>query len=190
MSALPTHDETSTTPAALEPRTLRNLYAVRFTFAIAWAVALLASGTTSLDALTATLLVIYPLFDVAAAAYDLRFSGVERSRRALVVNMTVSLLAAVGLTVAAGGAVSDVLRVWGAWAVVAGIAQLVVGLKRYRLGGQRPMILSGAISVLAGAGFAAMASGHDPSLGGLAGYATLGGIFFGISAVSLSRRMG
>ncbi|MEV4116382.1 hypothetical protein [Nonomuraea sp. NPDC049695] len=35
------------------------------------------------------------------------------------------------------------LRVWGAWAVVAGLVQLIVGVTRRKMGGQWPMIISG-----------------------------------------------
>jgi uncharacterized membrane protein HdeD (DUF308 family) len=77
--------------------------------------------------------------------------------------------------------------VWGAWAVLAGVVQLVVALRRRRLGGQWAMILSGGISTVAGASFIAMASGDDPSLTSLAGYAVLGGVFFLISAIRLGR---
>jgi hypothetical protein len=49
------------------------------------------------------------------------------------------------------------------------------------------MILSGGISVLAGASFIAMASRDDASLTSLAGYAVLGGVFFLISAIRLGR---
>lgn len=77
------------------------------------------------------------------------------------------------------------LRVWGAWAVTAGLVQLVVALRRRGLGGQLPMVLSGGLSVLAGGAFIAMASGDDAEISGLAGYATLGGIFFLVSALRL-----
>lgn len=165
---------------------LRNLYAARFVFALAWA-ALLAASSSGLTALSVTLLVVYPLFDLGAAAYDVRSSGDSSPRRALRVNMALSLLAAVGLAVAVASGVPDVLRVWGAWAVTAGAVQLVVAVRRYRLGGQWPMILSGGISALAGASFIVLASGDDPSLAGLAGYATVGGIFFAASAIRLHR---
>lgn len=79
------------------------------------------------------------------------------------------------------------LRVWGAWAVVSGLIQLFVGVARWSMGGQWAMILSGGISVLAGGSFIRGASQDDPSLTALAGYATLGGIFFLVSAIRLSR---
>jgi uncharacterized membrane protein HdeD (DUF308 family) len=165
---------------------LRNLYVVRFGFAVVWAALLFATGS-DIGTVSGTLLVLYPLFDVAAAVVDIRSSGATRSARGLYVNIGLSLLAAIGLAVAVGSGIPDVLRVWGAWAITAGIVQLIVAIGRRGLGGQVPMILSGAISVLAGAGFATMASGDDPSLTNLAGYATLGGIFFLGSALRLQR---
>jgi len=129
------------------------------------------------------LLVVYPLVDVAAAVVDARASGA----RELVLNIVISSLAALGLALAATSGIPAALRVWGAWAVLAGIVQLIVALRRRRLGGQWAMILSGGISVLAGASFIAMASRDDASLTSLAGYAVLGGVFFLISAIRLGR---
>jgi uncharacterized membrane protein HdeD (DUF308 family) len=80
--------------------------------------------------------------------------------------------------------------VWGAWAVVAGLIQLIVGAGRRKLGGQWPMILSGGISVLAGLSFIAGASADNPKLTNVAGYAVLGGIFFLVSAIRLGRAGG
>jgi uncharacterized membrane protein HdeD (DUF308 family) len=80
-----------------------------------------------------------------------------------------------------------VLRVWGAWAVVSGLSQLVVGVSRRTLGGQWPMIVSGAVSTIAGASFVLQATQPDASLVNLAGYAVLGGLFFFVSALLLGR---
>ena len=60
--------------------TLRNLYVVRFGFAIVWA-GLLAATASTLNPLSVSLLVIYPLFDLAAAVYDFRSSGATRPRQ-------------------------------------------------------------------------------------------------------------
>lgn len=166
---------------------LRNLYYARFGFAIVWAVLMLGTAAT-LTPVSIALLVLYPLFDVAAAVIDFRTSGATRPKAPLYLNMALSLLTAVGLGVAVTSGVPDVLRVWGAWAITAGIVQLIVAILRYRLGGQWAMILSGGISTLAGASFVAGAGAPDASLTTLAGYATLGGIFFLISAIRLHRR--
>ena len=107
--------------------------------------------------------------------------------RGLYLNIAISLLAAIGLAVALSSGVPAVLRVWGAWAVVAGLIQLVVAISRRAMGGQWPMMLSGGISVFAGTGFFLMAAGSNPSLVSVAGYAALGGIFFLASALRLGR---
>ena len=96
---------------------LRGLYAARFGFAIVWAAALAATGS-SLNAVSGTLLVAYPLFDLGAAVYDHRTSG-GRAGGLLVTNMALSLLAAAGLAVATTSDIAAALRVWGAWAITA-----------------------------------------------------------------------
>lgn len=165
---------------------LRRLYFARFGFAVAWAV-LLSLTSSNLGPVSIALLVLYPLFDVAAAVVDARSSRATGPVRGLYVNIAISLLAAVGLAVAGASGVPAVLRVWGAWAIVSGLVQLFVGVSRRGLGGQWPMILSGGISVLAGSSFIVMAGAAQPSLANLAGYATVGGIFFLVSALRLGR---
>ncbi|MGW1738333.1 hypothetical protein ACWCPQ_05930 [Nocardia sp. NPDC001965] len=163
---------------------LRNLYYARFGFAVVWSVSV-ALITDPLAPAGIALLVIYPLFDVAAAVIDFRTSGAARPRGALYLNMASSLLAALGVAVAGTSGVPDVLRVWGIWAITAGIVQLIVAVSRYRLGGQWPMILSGAISTLAGTSFITGADAPEATLTVVAGYAALGGIFFLTSAIRL-----
>jgi uncharacterized membrane protein HdeD (DUF308 family) len=179
---------TTTTDPARSGATpvLRRLYLARSVFALAWA-ALLFATASGIGAVSATLLVLYPLVDVAAAVVDSRSSRPGGVTGGLRVNAAVSALAAVGLALALGSGVPAVLRVWGAWAVAAGLAQLVVALRRRALGGQWAMIASGSLSVLAGASFVLMASGDGASLSGVAGYAALGGVFFLVSALRLGR---
>ncbi|MDG4794744.1 hypothetical protein [Micromonospora sp. WMMD1082] len=171
----------STTAAAL-----RRLYFVRFVFAITWAIVMFTTAT-QLGPLTVALLVLYPLFDVAAAIVDARASRTTGSPTLLYANVAVSLLAAVGLAIAGASGIPAVLRVWGAWAIVAGLIQLLVGVTRRRMGGQWSMIVSGGISVLAGGVFIASAAADNPALTNAIGYAIPGAIFFLISAVRLGR---
>ncbi|MFF8456763.1 hypothetical protein ACF06T_19760 [Streptomyces albidoflavus] len=182
---------TASTPAAASPAAaLRKLYFLRFAFAAAWAALLLATAGT-LTTLTAVLLVAYPLFDVGCAVADLRSARPEgRPVRGLYVNVALSTLTAAGLAAAATSGIPAVLRVWGAWAITAGLVQLAVGVARRGLGGQWAMIASGGISTLAGASFLAQAGGADASLSALAGYAFLGGVFFLVSALRLGRTGG
>jgi uncharacterized membrane protein HdeD (DUF308 family) len=176
---------TTETQRATSP--LRTLYLVRSGFAIGWAALLFISSTATLSPLTAVLLVVYPLVDLAAAVVDRRSSHPATTPSTLlVVNMALSLLAALGLLLAVRTGTSAVLLVWGLWAITAGAVQLAVGLRRRALGGQWAMIAAGGISVLAGASFLAQSRG-DGSVSSLAGYAVLGGIFFLVSALRLRR---
>lgn len=160
---------------------LRPLYFLRFGFAAAWAATFAGVGS-SLDAASITLLILYPAVDVVAAAFDARTSRDP----GLYVTIAISTAAAIGVAVAAADDMAAVLRVWGVWAIAAGLAQLFVALKRRALGGQWALIISGGISVLAGGSFLGQASGAT-SLKLCAGYAAFGGLFFLISAVRLSR---
>jgi len=166
---------------------LRRLYFVRFAFAVVWAVLVFLTTKSGLGAAGAVLVVVYPLFDVGAAIVDARSAKGAGSVTGLYVNMAISLLATIGIGVAAASGIPAVLRVWGAWAIVAGLVQLIVAVSRRKMGGQWPMILSGGISVLAGANFVISASAANPALSSVAGYAVLGGIFFLVSAIRLGR---
>lgn len=183
----PTTPSTETAPVA---SSLRKLYFVRFAFAIVWAVLVFVTAPAAgagLGIATVALLVLYPLFDVAAAVVDSRSNRATGATPLLYINMALSLLAAIGLAIAAASGTPAVLVVWGAWAVTAGAVQLIVALRRRALGGQWAMILSGGISVFAGAGIASMAASASASVSTVGGYATLGGIFFLVSALRLRR---
>ncbi|WP_433064095.1 hypothetical protein [Dactylosporangium sp. CS-033363] len=172
---------------------LRRLYLVRFGFAAIWAV-LLFTTKADLGPLAVTLLVLYPAFDVAAAIIDARSSRAgnaqaDASRAGLYANMAISTLATIGIAFAAASGIPAVLRVWGAWAIVAGLIQLFVALRRRTQGGQWPMILSGGLSALAGTSFILAAAADNPQLSNVAGYALVGGIFFLVSALRLPRNV-
>ena len=187
MTAAPTDSTTRIArPAATPPPALRRLYLVRFAFAIVWA-ALFAVTSSPFGSAALALAVLYPVFDVAAALTDARSpSAAPRSTVALYLNMGVSAVAAVALAVVGTGDVGDVLLVWGAWAIASGAVQLAVGLQRRAQAGHLPMIFSGALSVVAGTSF--VVSAHEAtSLGAIAGYAVLGGVFFLVSALRLGR---
>lgn len=177
---------TATAPVAASAAApaLRRLYVVRFGFALIWAAALFLTAS-HLGPLTASLLVLYPLFDVGAAVVDARSAGSGRAGRMLSVNVAISLAAAIGLAVAVTSGVPAVLRVWGLWAVTAGVVQLAVALRRRTLGGQWAMIASGTISAFAGISFVLQAATAHASLIGPAGYALLGGVFFLVSALRM-----
>lgn len=177
------------TPAATDlGPSLRRLYLARFVFAIAWA-AVFAATSSPLGNVAFALAVIYPVVDLAAAVVDARSAvAAGRPTAVLYLNMAVSAAAAVALLAVGSDDPKNLLVVWGLWAITSGAVQLIVGLLRRSMGGQWPMILSGGISVLAGGGFIAMSADADvDSLTSIAGYATLGGLFFLASAIRLGR---
>jgi uncharacterized membrane protein HdeD (DUF308 family) len=173
--------------------TLRRLYLVRFVFAAAWAIVVLVLGMSAGAAdpaspLLIALLVVYPLFDAGAVLWQLR--STERStgtRVAEGINVAVSVVVAAALGWAATVSVAAALAVWGAWAIAAGLPQLVVALRRRSMGGQWPQILSGGLSVLVGAAFLIQGLRGSGSLAGAGGYALFGGILFLVSALRLGR---
>lgn len=188
--------------------TLLRLYLVRGVLAIVWAL-VFARAHATLDAGAVALLVVYPLIDAVSSLVDYRAVTTGPERRVTAFNGVLSTLAAVGLGVAgsvggsgggsAGGSASGsagtstdgaaaVLATFGAWAVVSGAAQLVVGLRRRgpELGKQWPMLVSGGLSLLVGAFYVAQAAGSRPTLDVLSVYATGGGVFFVAEAALLA----
>ncbi|WP_020124306.1 hypothetical protein [Streptomyces canus] len=158
---------------------MRQLFLARSVFVIAW-VALLLANKRHLGPFDVTLLVLYPLFDVAVAVFGARSPGSTGTTRGWRVIIAISVVAAVGLAIASSSGVSAVLRVWGVWAILVGAVQLIGGLGRgkRKTGGQWTMVFSGAISVQLGVQFilGAFASNSILIKGG--GSAILGWIFF------------
>lgn len=176
---------TTATSAPPFNSTLRRVYVARFAFAVIWALLLIPNGKHTGAALT-VLLVVYPLADAAAVLAQLRSAQRTQGPRTTEwVNVAVSIAVAIALGWASASSLGIALAVWGVWAAVAGITQLVTAIAHRGLGGQVPQIVSGAISVVAGAAFLAQAAKSPASISGIGGYAILGGVFFLISALRL-----
>lgn len=177
---------TATTSSSALSSALRRLYFVRFGFAVVWAALLFLTGGTMGPFLT-ILLIIYPLFDAASVFWQIRAEG--ENRRAKVsewINVVVSVAVAITLGWASTVSPSLALTVWGAWAIGAGLPQLITAIRNRRSGGQVPQMLSGGISLFAGSAFVAQGLQGSGMITGVAGYALLGAIFFLISAIRLS----
>jgi uncharacterized membrane protein HdeD (DUF308 family) len=175
----------SRTSAAFTSR-LRGLYFTRFGFAVVWALVLFLAAS-SLNPLLTTLVIIYPLVDAVAVLWQLRAEPSTRASRLFEwLNVVVSVLAAAALAVASFDSLGGVLTVWGVWAVISGVTQLIAATLRRRDGGQVPLIISGALSVGAGISFIVMATHDVATVSALATYAIPGGVFFLISAIRLS----
>ena len=175
--------------ASTRRRSLRNLYLVRFVVAIIWVAIMLATqaGAVTPSPLLTVLLVLYPLFDAGAVLWQVRTDPAP-DRRAVAerVNIAVSIAVAVALGISASFALPAALAVWGAWAIVAGVPQLIAAIRNRRSGGQVAQMLSGGISVLAGAGFLFQGLQGSGMMAGAAGYAALGAVFFLVSAIRLT----
>jgi uncharacterized membrane protein HdeD (DUF308 family) len=165
----------------------QRLFLSRGLLAIAWAV-VVALTADDLTTGVGVLLVLYPLIDAVASLIDAR--GQQGSaRQPLVLNAGVSVVAAVALGIAAAGDKGDVLAVFGAWALLTGVAQIVVAVRRRKiLGRQWPLLLAGAGSTFFGVAFLIMSGAADPKLEMLAVYAAGGGLEFVIQAWLLARR--
>jgi uncharacterized membrane protein HdeD (DUF308 family) len=165
----------------------QRLFLVRGLLAVARAV-VIALTADDLTTGVGVLLVLYPLIDAVASGIDAR--GQRGSARQLLeLNALVSVVAAVALGIAAGGDKGDILAVFGAWALLTGVAQLIVAVRRRMiLRRQRPLLLAGAGSTFFGVAFLIMSGAADPKLEMLAVYAAGGGIEFVIQAWLLARR--
>jgi uncharacterized membrane protein HdeD (DUF308 family) len=169
-----------------QPLGLRNLYLVRAGFSLIWVTLLLTAAPAS-SVLTAGLLLLYPAWDVLATWWDIRLNhGGEASRRPQYLNIGIGALATEAVAVALGQGLPAVMQVFGAWAIGAGVLQLLLALRRRRrTGGQWPLIISGAQSTLGGVSFILLA--HDPTTGlhNLAGYSAFGAFYFLLAAYRL-----
>lgn len=187
----PSADVQSGTSATYS-RSLRKLYFVRFAFAAVWVGTMFAAAAKATDPtpLLTVLLVIYPIFDAGAVLWQLRADPDEqRSKVTEWVNVVISVAIAIALGISASIAIPAALAVWGIWAIVVGIPQLIAAIRNRRNGGQVAQMLSGGISVFAGAGFLFQGLQGSGMISGVAGYASLGAIFFLVSAIRLSSKL-
>jgi uncharacterized membrane protein HdeD (DUF308 family) len=168
-----------------------QIFLIRGLVAIAWAAVFAAASdslTTGVTVAAGILLVLYPLIDAVASLIDAR-SQHGSTRRLLLANAAVSVVAAGALGVAATGSVADVIAVFGVWAAITGAAQLVVALRRRaQFGIQLPMLLAGGFSVISGVAYVIAAAAGDPMLSVLVLYTATGGIEFVVQAWLLARR--
>jgi uncharacterized membrane protein HdeD (DUF308 family) len=169
-------DHTSVaTPFRAAPR---RIAVVRAVFALIWAAAVvIAVGDkvphTDSDVPTAVALLLasYPLIDVIASLLSSKFGDT----RVLRINAAISALAAVGIAIAAFGSdAAATLVAVGAWAAISGAIQFGVAVHRRQL----PLIVSGALSTIAGVSFIAQSGSDDAHLATLAGYMALGALLF------------
>lgn len=170
-------------------KSLRNLYFLRTGFSITWAILLIVS-LKSAPQIATILFIIYPVWDVFATGLDIKANPNHIVKTPQYVNIAIGILTSLGVALAVEKGVPEALMVFGVWAIVTGLIQLVLGLRRRKeMEGQWPMILSGGQSMIAGASFILLA--HSPTMGinSLAGYALFGAFYFLIAAIRLNSQL-
>ncbi|MEV7077952.1 DUF308 domain-containing protein [Streptomyces sp. NPDC093516] len=172
-----------------ERSSLLKLFLIRGILAVAWAVAFssVQGDKADLGSGAVVLLVAYPLIDAVSSLIDYRATPGGSERRVTAFNGALSTLAAIALALAGAGGLEAAFHVFGVWALVSGIAQVIVGLRRRgpELGKQWPTLISGGLSFLVGITYNIQAAGDNPSLAVLSVYATGGGVWFILQAVLL-----
>ncbi|HEX7816853.1 hypothetical protein [Dyella sp.] len=166
---------------------LRNFYGLRALVAFLWVAVVVLTRSSPL--IGAVLLVIYAAWDALANYLDAQRNGGLSAnpgqRMNLGVSAAMSVLLAVGFV---WGGPAGAVGVFGVWALLAGLFQLIVGIRRRKQGGQVFMMISGAQSALAGGAFLFRAFSTTPHISDLAPYAAFGGFYFLLSALWLSFR--
>lgn len=166
---------------------LKTYYYLRFAVSATWAALAFTLGR-SLPPLAAVMLVAYPAWDAVANYLDASRSGGLARNRSQMLNLVVSIATAVAVAATLDHGMHEVLKVFGVWASLSGLFQLVTAVRRWKShGAQWAMILSGAQSGLAGAFMLKRASSADfVGIADIAPYAAFGAFYFLVSAVSLT----
>ena len=168
-------------------RSLRRLYFFRAGFSIVWVILVAALAKTNAGIAT-VLFIIYPAWDAIATWFDIQANPPATDKTPQYVNGAISIATTIGVILALQKGIPQVLIVFGAWAILTGLIQLILGLRRRKqLGGQWPMIISGGQSMLAGGSFIVMAHAPNQGITTLAGYAAFGAFYFLLTAFRLSK---
>jgi len=180
-------DFSASDTAVQTARSLQKLYFIRAGFSIVWVVLVSALAKTNTNIAT-VLFIIYPAWDAIATYFDIQANPPAANKTPQYVNALISIATTVGVTLALQKGIPEALIVFGAWAILTGLIQLILGLRRRKqLGGQWPMIISGAQSMLAGGAFIVMAHQPNQGISTLAGYAAFGAFYFLLTAFRLSK---
>jgi uncharacterized membrane protein HdeD (DUF308 family) len=122
-----------------------------------------------------------------ATASDVRSSRVAAGWTQRL-NLAMDIAAAVAILAAVQSSLAAAITAFGVWAIVTGAVMIYLAVRRQRpLGGQWPLIISGAGSVLAGTTFVGWTGSAAAGLGALAQYSAGGAIWYLLTALWLTR---
>jgi uncharacterized membrane protein HdeD (DUF308 family) len=168
-------------------RSFRKLYFLRTVFSLVWVILVIALAKTNATIAT-VLFIIYPAWDAIATYLDIQANPPTADKTPQYVNAAISIATTIGVILALQKGIPQALIVFGAWAILTGLIQLILGLRRrQQLRGQWLMIISGGQSMLAGGAFIAMAHMPNQGITTLAGYAAFGAFYFLLTAFRLSK---
>jgi uncharacterized membrane protein HdeD (DUF308 family) len=168
----------------------RRIAVTRALIALVWAAGLVTAigdrvprNDSDVPVVAALLLTTYPLIDVIASLIAV-LRGRGQSISALRINAFVGALAVVAIAVTAFASdAGATLIAFGAWAAISGALLLGTAVKDRRTqGGQVFMVVSGALSTLAGIAFVASSRMDHPHLAMIGGYMALGAVLYLLSA--------
>ncbi len=166
---------------------LRKLYFTRVAFSLVWVILVLALAKSNTTIAT-LLFIVYPAWDAIATFFDIKANPPSTPKTPQYVNATISIVTTIAVILALQKGIPEALIVFGVWAILTGLIQLILGLRRRKqLGGQWPMIISGGQSMLGGTSFILMAHAPKSGITSLAGYAAFGAFYFLLSAIRLSK---
>ena len=170
-------------------KSLRSLYFTRAIFSVIWITLVLTFAKTN-TALAAFLFILYPAWDVVGTIFDIKANSPAANKTPQYVNVGVGIFTAIAVAVALRRGVPEALIVFGAWAILTGLIQLVLGLRRRKhFEGQWPMIISGGQSMLAGVFIIATAHTPNQGIASLTGYSAFGAFYFLLAAIRLGKNI-
>jgi uncharacterized membrane protein HdeD (DUF308 family) len=180
-------ESTNSTITVQTARSLRGLYFARTAFSVIWVILISVFVKTN-SGIAGILFIIYPAWDVFATYLDIKANPPHVSKTPQYVNAVIGILTTIGVALALHKGIPVALMVFGAWAIITGLIQLILGLRRRKkLSGQWPMIISGGQSMLAGSVFIVMANSPTMGINSLAGYSAFGAFYFLLAAIRLSK---
>jgi uncharacterized membrane protein HdeD (DUF308 family) len=128
-------------------------------------------------------------WDAIATLLERRMAGTVATSRVSAINVALGLAATIGMIIAVFSTIGTALLVFGIWALLSEAIQLTTAIRRWRtVGAQWPMIISGGLSVVARAVFAATSGSATSGLSTIAGFSAFGAFWFLVSVIALSLR--
>ena len=113
---------------------LKSYYFVRFAVSALW-VALAFTVATTMPPLAAIMLVAYPAWDAVANFVDAqRTGGISRNKSQLL-NFVISALTTLAVAIALTSSMNAVLAIYGVWAALSGLFQLMTAVRRWKTSG-------------------------------------------------------